>query len=136
MAAHNLSDKIEFGKYKGKSVAHIAKCNPFYLDWCIRNVDDFWLYSRTFTNVLNITTKRFSFSKEACRKNSLKLQKGNGGSASRRSSSKTEGYSKRSGEYADWNYDRYNPAHDSGQNVWIDVLGAGVEAETAYWNTE
>lgn len=38
--------------------------------------------------------------------------------------------------YADWEYDRMNPAHDPSQNPWIEVFGPGEEAETAYWNTD
>lgn len=39
-------------------------------------------------------------------------------------------------EYADWDYDPSNPAHDPQENPWIDILGPGDEAETAYWNTD
>jgi len=39
-------------------------------------------------------------------------------------------------EMGDWNYDPWNPAHDPDENPWIDVFGAGEEAEDAYWNTD
>ena len=39
-------------------------------------------------------------------------------------------------EMGDWDYDPWNPAHDPGENPWIDVFGAGEEAEAAYWNTD
>lgn len=136
MAGHSLSDKLEFGKYKGLSIAEVAKRNPFYLDWCIRNVNHFWLYSKTFSSVLNISRESFYFTKEACKKNYAKLAKGNRRSASKRTQSISQDWSRKKGEDANWDYDRYNPAHDSDQNIWIDVLGAGEEAETAYWNTE
>jgi hypothetical protein len=38
-------------------------------------------------------------------------------------------------QYAGWQYDRNNPAHDEHENPWIDVFGPGDEADQAYWNT-
>lgn len=39
-------------------------------------------------------------------------------------------------ENAEWNYDRFNPAHNPKENPLIDVFGPGEEAETAFWNTD
>ena len=30
----------------------------------------------------------------------------------------------------------YNQPHSPSENPWIDVFGAGEEAEAAYWNTD
>ncbi len=44
-------------------------------------------------------------------------------------------YSSEELENGDWDYDPMNPAHNRGDNPWIDVFGPGEEAEAAYWNT-
>lgn len=37
------TDFIEFGKYEGKRVTEIATLDPQYLEWCIINLDNFFL---------------------------------------------------------------------------------------------
>ena len=37
------TDLFEFGKYEGKKVNEVAKLDPQYLEWCIINLDNFFL---------------------------------------------------------------------------------------------
>lgn len=39
----NLEEKIRFGKHKGKTIEEIALKEPYYLSWCIRNIEEFVL---------------------------------------------------------------------------------------------
>jgi len=38
---HGLSDKVKFGKHRGKSVEDIISSDPQWLFWAVENVDDF-----------------------------------------------------------------------------------------------
>ena len=39
-----LSDRFEFGKYRGCSLSEVMDCNPSYVRWVLRNIDDSIFY--------------------------------------------------------------------------------------------
>ena len=34
---------LDFGKHKGKTIAFVSANDPMYLEWCLTNIDDFYL---------------------------------------------------------------------------------------------
>jgi len=43
MKFYNLDTKFTFGKFKGKTLKDILDLQPSYLDWCVINLDHFYI---------------------------------------------------------------------------------------------
>jgi len=43
MSTYGLSDRFEFGKYEGALVSTVIRRNPWYVDWCLSEIEDFAL---------------------------------------------------------------------------------------------
>ena len=43
MKCYNLNDTILFGKFKGHPIAQIIEIEHTYIDWCINNLDHFYV---------------------------------------------------------------------------------------------
>lgn len=37
----SLTDRLNFGRYRGKTIKEIANSTPSYLEWCLKNVSWF-----------------------------------------------------------------------------------------------
>jgi hypothetical protein len=50
---YSLNTKISFGMFKGKTIRHVLKVHPSYIDWCIREVDDFFITDKSMKSIRN-----------------------------------------------------------------------------------
>ncbi len=41
---YNKNSKLIFGKYKGYELGIVFLINPSYINWCINNIDDFYVF--------------------------------------------------------------------------------------------
>lgn len=57
---------LRFGKYKGKTLEQVWQMNPGYIDWCISNVDWFFMEKETFESLRKINP-RYRFSESSLR---------------------------------------------------------------------
>jgi len=44
---------ITFGKHKGKSISQICEQEPNYIEWCVSNIPEFYIYSDDLLTELN-----------------------------------------------------------------------------------
>ena len=128
---------IDFGMYNGDTIEEIMEKNGSYIKWCVLNVDYFyvaledlqeWYDKKGWT--LSDNVKLTLSQKEKLLLDSSRYdEEGDDDCANQH-------WDQDELEMADWEYDRHNPAHSPSENPWIDVFGAGEEAEAAYWNTD
>lgn len=52
---YNIQDCFDFGKNKGKTIEELLIQNPGYVDWAIRNIDNFALSHEAFEQAKIIT---------------------------------------------------------------------------------
>jgi len=38
---YDLQDPLQFGRYYGETLETVARANPSYVDWCLRNIEGF-----------------------------------------------------------------------------------------------
>lgn len=53
---YELTDSLQFGKYRGYALQTILLQAPKYILWCIKNVDGFWMSSRAWEYAIGIDT--------------------------------------------------------------------------------
>ncbi|MGI6310587.1 MAG: hypothetical protein ACOXZU_03515 [Bacteroidales bacterium] len=51
MKSYYLNTKFKFGKFKGKTLREILRIQPSYIDWCIVNLDHFYLSNQTMNRI-------------------------------------------------------------------------------------
>src|SRR6056297_3524525 len=128
MKTYYLNTHIHFGKYKGLTIEEIMNINPGYLSWCIENLDHFVLAEEAFSKIKK--ENNYDIAESIKKLNETKLENSNDNTSKMRSSN--DFYKRRTSSeelaLGDWNYDPMNPAHDPGENPWIDVFGPGDEA--------
>jgi hypothetical protein len=146
---------------KQNEVRKPVGANPSYLTWCIENVNNFFIDTEDLEFLENlkiilfkginvvykgkevfeyapiIEITNYHFTNQLKETNAQKIE------SIRKSGNFDEvginydpNCSQRYLESADWDYDLNNSAHDPSENPWIDILGAGEEAEVAFWNTD
>lgn len=141
MKFYSLDTEFTFGKFKGRTLKEVIDIHPYYLEWCLLNLDHFFLSDETIESIKQIKPD-FMLSETASRKRQEKYQAWEQEQSNRQNERdyQEDDYHHRwtddELEMGDWDYDPMNPAHDPGENPWIDVFGPGDEAETAYWNTD
>ena len=54
---YHLDSSLNFGKYKGKSIATILSADPSYLVWCNENIDWFELDDNVLTEAIDASFK-------------------------------------------------------------------------------
>ena len=57
--------KLNFGKYKTMILEDVAKENPSYIDWCLRNVSFFSISKKTYKYLIKNVIKNYKFSNES-----------------------------------------------------------------------
>lgn len=43
MKEWGLDDVLNFGKHRGRTIEHVCRTDPTYLEWCLDNINDFFL---------------------------------------------------------------------------------------------
>lgn len=140
MKFYTLETEFTFGKFRGKTLIDVMNEDPSYLDWCLINLDHFYISNETLEAIRQIKPN-FNFSENAEEK---RLEKYQELEAEQNDESEYDDfqddyrhhYSTEELEMGDWDYDPMNPAHNPSDNPWINVFGPGDEAEAAYWNTD
>jgi len=61
---YGLNDTFTFGKFKGKSLLDVFKDEPGYIDWCLREIDTFFLLTDTY-KILREVSPNYKFSDKA-----------------------------------------------------------------------
>lgn len=51
---YNLTDSLQFGKYRGYVLQTVLLQKPKYISWCIKNVDGFRMSSRAWDYAVSI----------------------------------------------------------------------------------
>ena len=128
---------IDFGMYKGETLQEIIGKNGSYIKWCVLNVDYFFVALEDLQECYD--KKGWILSddaKLALAKKEQRLAEFNQCDGVDVIEDSPRHWDQDELEMADWEYDRHNPAHSPSENPWIDVFGAGEEAEAAYWNTD
>jgi hypothetical protein len=139
MKNFNLDTQFTFGKHKGKTVAAVLHENPSYLNWCMINLDHFFIADDDLESIV-AAKPGFALSTEAeaaRQQKREKMEASNDEVYEYDSDSNTRrrwSHDELAG--GDWDYDYSNPSHNPSDNPWIDVFGPGDEAEAAYWNTD
>lgn len=64
MKYYKLMTVFDFGKHKGKTLKHVFKIDPSYVDWCLRIVNFFVIEQNSFNQLQDINTK-WKVSKDA-----------------------------------------------------------------------
>lgn len=64
MKFYELETKLDFGVFEGKSLKEAIEIETTYLDFCLINVDDFYVSNTTLQEIKN-TFSNFVFSNEA-----------------------------------------------------------------------
>jgi len=64
MKNYTLHTGFSFGKHKGKTIAEVAQSDPSYLNWCMINLDHFYLENEVLLDLKTQGTD-FAFNKEA-----------------------------------------------------------------------
>jgi hypothetical protein len=54
MKSYNLDSEFTFGKYAGKSIRQIMDLQPSYLDWCVNNLDHFYIAENMIEEIKKI----------------------------------------------------------------------------------
>jgi hypothetical protein len=72
MRTYTLSTILSFGKFKGKTLLEVLEIQPSYIDWCVINLEHFFLPSSAIDAILSLKPS-FSFSIEG--EKALKLKK-------------------------------------------------------------
>jgi hypothetical protein len=64
---------FDFGKHRGKTLEEVFQCQPYYILWCLRNIDTFLLheellleYKRRCTHYFDISNQEDGFPKRVC----------------------------------------------------------------------
>lgn len=139
MKNFNLDTQFTFGKHKGKTVAAVLHENPSYLNWCMINLDHFFIADDDLESIV-AAKPGFALSTEAeaaRQQKREKMEASNDEVYEYDSASNTRRrWSHDELADGDWDYDYSNPSHNPSDNPWIDVFGPGDEAEAAYWNTD
>jgi hypothetical protein len=140
MKNFNLDTQFTFGKHKGKTVAEVLHENPTYLNWCMINLDHFFIADEDLESIV-AAKPGFALSTEAEAVRQQKLEKMEAASNDDDYEYDSASHTRRRWSHdeladGDWDYDYRNPSHDPSDNPWIDVFGPGDEAEAAYWNTD
>lgn len=109
MKSYDLDTLFTFGKYEGKTLKEIIEQEPDYLDWCVINLDHFYLSDDMVEEITKIN-KNFKLSDIALEKLKEKYQ----------------------------NFESDHYERDNGWQSYDDWLEGeyGDDAETAYWNTD
>lgn len=66
MKSYNLETTITFGKFEGKTIAELLDIQPSYINWCIVNLDHFFMDNETITAIKK-QTPQFVLSTEAAK---------------------------------------------------------------------
>jgi hypothetical protein len=64
MKSYAVNSLFSFGKYEGKSLRDVLEIQPSYLNWCVINLDHFFLPEETIQEIQNIKPD-FSLTNEA-----------------------------------------------------------------------
>lgn len=64
MKFYSLETKFTFGKYQGKTISEVIELQMSYLDWCIINLEHFYLSDEVFEQINGISPN-FHFSEQA-----------------------------------------------------------------------
>jgi hypothetical protein len=64
MIIYNLSTVFAFSKYKGKTLKDVLEIDPGYIDYCIINIEDFFIDDITYLRI-KFTPPNYKFSKNA-----------------------------------------------------------------------
>lgn len=134
MKRYERGTVLKFGKHSGESIENVLKTTPSYINWCITNLDHFYIDDEDYEEF----SGEFSFIIDPLTEKILaeKTRRYYKESVSNYSSSSSSNYSNYDLESADWNYSPMNESHSPSENPWIDVFGPGEEAEAAYWNCD
>ena len=141
MKFYYLDTIFTFGKFSGKTIREILELHPFYIEWCLLNLDHFYVSEETIEEIKQIKSD-FNLTEQAKQKQIEKFQLWEPNKIEEEHYDNDyendfhQNWSEEDLEMGDWNYNPMNPAHDPSENPWIDVFGPGDEAETAYWNTD
>ena len=128
---------IDFGMYKGEILQEIIEKNGSYIKWCVLNVDYFFVALEDLQECYDKMGWILSDdAKLALAKKEQRLAEFNQCDEVDVIEDSPRSWDQDELEIGDWEYDRHNPAHSPSENPWIDVFGAGEEAEAAYWNTD
>ena len=149
MKFYKLNTVFTFGKFKGKTLKEVITIQPSYVEWCLVNLDHFYISDKVLKEIKQIR-KNFYLSEEAEAKRREKFDEWKSNRKKLNQENNREYNHEREYKYkspfhydwseeelrsGDWDYDPTNPAHDPSENPWIDVFGPNEEAEIAYWNT-
>lgn len=141
MKFYTLDTEFTFGKFNGRKVREVLELQPSYIEWCLLNLDHFYISEETIETIKQIKPN-FNITEQANQKRIEKYQ------LWEQKQTDEDNYendyendfhrhwNEDDLEMGDWDYNPMNPAHDPSENPWIDVFGPGDEAETAYWNTD
>jgi hypothetical protein len=140
MKNFNLDTQFTFGKHKGKTVAAVLHENPSYLNWCMINLNQFFIADDDLESIV-YAKPSFKFTAEAETVRQQKREKMEAASNDDDYEYDSTSHTRRRWSHdeladGDWDYDYSNPSHNPSDNPWIDVFGPGDEAEAAYWNTD
>ena len=142
---YNWETTLDFGKYKGRSIMEVFDKNPDYVKWCLKNVDWFCITDEIFDKLPidydpNILWEKLNnnyetnMEQEHTKSEEDSLREKHNDKKERLLRQELSSDIIDEDYYEDSNiYMSRNPNHD---NPWIDVFGAGEEADTAYWNTQ
>ena len=64
MKYYHLDTEFNFGKFEGKSLRDVLSLQPSYIDWCIVNLDHFYLNDQTYNEIIGLMPD-FAFSSNA-----------------------------------------------------------------------
>lgn len=73
MKFYEIDTVFQFGKYDGKTLLYVAKMDPWYIEWCILNLDHFFV-SDDVVKVIEELTSDYRFSQVAKEKLKDKLE--------------------------------------------------------------
>lgn len=144
MKIYELQTPFTFGKYKGKTMENIVKIQPSYINWCSMNLDH-CILPQHILDSLFLLNPEFNLSEMEENKRMAKELKWDQAYLEDEVEEEIDNEHEYHNpdvesiddlEFGDWDYDPMNPAHNRGDNPWIDVFGPREEAEAAYWNTD
>lgn len=72
MKAYEINSMLNFGKYENFTLEDISKIDPDYINWCINNLDHFYISEEVITEI-SIINPKFKVSEEEIHKLKGKL---------------------------------------------------------------
>jgi hypothetical protein len=72
MKAYILPDKLDFGKYKGETLKEVFIKDPYYIQWCMAEMNNFVITEKTIEFLKRV--KKFNFNNVSYNKNISKLK--------------------------------------------------------------